>query len=120
MTPASRTLTFYSISRPQVNALIDILKKGGATVTDDKIEGPTPAGDVKADWWYNQGSGQLTVVVTDKPFVVGMETIESHLKDQLAQASVDVARAEAAKANRPKQNAPVPPSVPPTVPKPKE
>lgn len=89
MTPTSHTLTFYSISRPQVNALIDLLEKSGATVTEDTIAGKTPVGEVKANWYYVQGSGQLTVVVTEKPWEVSMNSVEHHIGTLLAQALVD-------------------------------
>jgi hypothetical protein len=103
----NHTLTFYSISPAQVDGLKTKLKDSTVTEpekgTDGKawgghISGDTPLGKVEADYSYNLASRQLMVTITDKPFVLNMGTIESHLRTNLAQigAEVDAAPVEPA------------------------
>lgn len=91
----SNVLTFYSVGADQVAHLfkdfgVDI--KGNET--EGAIEGKTPLGDVKMEYSFHAQSGQLTVVVVHKPFLLSMNTIDSQIKGKLAEADGAVPPAE--------------------------
>lgn len=80
------TFTFYSVSQEQV----DVLMKGLKPIegTEDTYEGDTPLGEIKAQVNFTPGSGQLQVVVLDKPFLLHVETIKTHIRNAIDNALV--------------------------------
>ena len=77
----SNTLTFYSVSKVQVDRLLEHL---GLTPDEEgMVSGETPLGKLTCQVAYVEPSGQLSVTVIDKPMFLTFATIEAHVKDAL-------------------------------------
>lgn len=90
----NNTLQFYSVSQVQTLGLAKLMQDGGAKVTavesdpnSCKIAGNTPLGEIEGEYIYHAQSGTLTVVVTKKPWMITMSTIENHIRGVLAKVT---------------------------------
>jgi len=95
----THTLTFYSVAEEQLEAAVNKLD---VTVSHDEntrevfLEGETPLGKMKARIDYDKGSGQLTVVVVEKPMLLSVDTIKAHINNALAEALKDAPKSSVA------------------------
>jgi hypothetical protein len=78
------TFTYYGITLAQLDCAFKNL--GIGPDKDGMISGDTPQGKltVRRDW--NEASGQLTIVVFEKPGKLDDATIDSHIRTALAVA----------------------------------
>ena len=78
-------LTFYSVTEGQIDYIFSKLGRGPDK--DGIVEGSTPLGHVKMRRDWDKGSGQLTVVILEKPELLSVDTIHSHITTALAEAA---------------------------------
>ena len=95
----SKTITYYSVAESQAALMIRNLEESGSTVEpidgdpySASVVGKTIFGDVKGKYTYSKASGQLTVEITDHPFVVTIHTIDADIKKALAEAAATIAK----------------------------
>ena len=81
----SMTFTYYSVSEDQVKAMLAGL--GANAVHDFDVTIGTPFGDISGTYNYVLSSGQLTIVVEHKPFIVSHNMIDEHIRVSLAAAA---------------------------------
>lgn len=86
------TFSFYSISNAQADALRE---KFGKAIEGNMVKGKTPLGEVALQYNYSPASGQLTISVIEKPFVITNGMIETHLRDELNTIAAELAQEEA-------------------------
>jgi hypothetical protein len=80
----SNTLTFYSIGRAQIDYVFR--KLGVSHDANGLVSGETPLGKLIVRTAYAEGSGQFTVEVVQKPFLLTMATIEHQIRTALENA----------------------------------
>ena len=88
------TLQFFSVSQQQVQAVLDALDNEGVkpvstdtpTNLNGTLVGTTTLGDVAGTYDFSVSSGQLTVVITQKPALLLVDTIRMKINDGLAKA----------------------------------
>lgn len=80
------TFTFYSVSQEQVDVLMKRLEPIDGT--EDTYEGETPLGKIKAQVNFTPGSGQLQVVILEKPLLLHAETIKTQIRQAIDNALV--------------------------------
>lgn len=84
----THTLTFYSVSEAQIDHVFS--RMGNGPDKDGIIEGPTPFGHLKVRRDWDKGSGQLTIVVLEKPLLLTVDMIKSHIATALTEATAEM------------------------------
>ena len=111
------TLQFLSVSQTQVHAVLQILAKedgvvpvgdSDPTLLNGSLKGKTPLGEVTGTYDYSPASGQLTVVITEKPALLTVDTIKMKIREAIDGAAVPQAE--------PVSETPVPAAIPITPP----
>lgn len=92
MNAAQHTLTFYSISEDQIDYVFRQL--GHGPNVDGVVEGDTPLGHLKVRRDWDKGSGQLTVVILEKPMLLTVDSIKANIDMKLAEAAKAIADGE--------------------------
>jgi hypothetical protein len=106
------TLQFLAVSQQQVTAVLETLAKEGVEAIGDpmplngSLKGKTPLGEVAATYDFAPASGQLTVVVTEKPALLLVDTIKTKIREAIDGAAVPKAE--------PISETPVPAEIPVT------
>jgi hypothetical protein len=85
----SNTLSFYSITKKQADGLQDWLGASATPDIENEFSGNTPLGVLKYTYDYVVLSGQLTVVIVEKPVAMTMASIEDHFRKVLTGATND-------------------------------
>ena len=99
----SQSLTFYSVTLPQLNAALKSLglsqlepSEPDTRVVTGSASGETPVGKLACDLALHTDSGQLTVTVTEKPMLITMAAVQHHIQSKLNESIAETAPAAVA------------------------
>jgi hypothetical protein len=85
----TETLTYYAVAPKTIEAIMSMwnLQEVKGKEGETTISGKTPLGEVTLQVAYMPLSGQLTVVVLNRPLLLSVDTINAHIKTAIAAAA---------------------------------